>query len=225
MRLAALFSGGKDSTYAVYLAERLGYEVPILLTVNPTSEESYYFHYPNVWITRLQAEAMGKVHIMTRSGQKRDDELRSLGDLVDKVLGRVDGLLSGVISSRMQYEIFKELCDKRGLKFVTPLWSRDPMEILEQMLLDDFEIMIVGVAAEGLRKEILGKTIDKMLLRSLRELFERYGVSPVGEGGEMETLVTDAPIFRKRIRVLDYELHWSGFSGYIDIKGVELIEK
>ncbi|MCS7132638.1 MAG: diphthine--ammonia ligase [Aigarchaeota archaeon] len=225
MRLAALFSGGKDSTYAVYLAERLGYEVPILLTVNPASEESYYFHYPNVWVTRMQAEAMGKIHVMTRAGPKRDDELRALGDLVDKVSGKVDGLLSGVIRSRAQYESFKELCDKRGLKFVTPLWNREPMELLEQMLIDNFEIMIVGVAAEGLKKEILGKTLDKMLLNFLKELFEKYGVSPAGEGGEMETLVIDAPIFRKRIRVLDYEVHWSGFSGFIDIKGVELIEK
>lgn len=225
MRLAALFSGGKDSTYAVYLAEKLGHEVPILLTVNPANEESYYFHYPNVWITRLQAEAMGKIHIITRAGPTRNDEINALADLIDKVSGEIDGLLSGVIKSRVQYECFKGLCDERGLDFITPLWDRDPMKLLEEMLLDNFEIIVVGVAAEGLGKEILGKTLDKMLLQFLREISEKYGVSPVGEGGEMETLVIDAPIFSKRIKILGYEVYWSGCSGFIDVKSVELIEK
>lgn len=225
MRLAALFSGGKDSTYAVYLVEKLGHEVPMLLTISPSSEESYYFHYPNIWITRLQAEAMGKAHMMSNAGPTRADELQALADLIDKISGKVDGLLSGVIRSRVQYESFKRLCEKRDLKFITPLWNQDPLELLGQMLMDNFEIVIVGVAAEGLEKEILGKTLDKTLLQFLRELSKKYGVSPVGEGGELETLVIDAPIFRRKIKILNYEVRWSGYSGFISIKNAELVEK
>jgi len=225
MRLAALFSGGKDSTYAVYLAEKRGYEIPLLVTISPATDESYYFHYPNIWITKLQAEAMEKSHLMIPAGPTRDDELRALTDLIDKISGKVDGLLSGVIKSGAQYETFKKLCGEKGLKFVTPLWNQDPVRLLEGMISDNFEIMIVGVAAEGLKKELLGKILDKELLKFLKELSKSYGISPVGEGGELETLVVDAPIFHKKIKILDYEIHWSGYSGFMNIRNAELVEK
>ena len=58
MKLAALFSGGKDSTYAIFLAKKLGHTVEVLLTLNPNSEESHLLHYPNIEFTNLQAESM-----------------------------------------------------------------------------------------------------------------------------------------------------------------------
>lgn len=225
MRFAALFSGGKDSTYAVYLAEKLGHEVPILLTVNPASAESYYFHYPNIWITRIQAEVMGKAHIMLQSGPTKEDELRALECLIERVSREVDGVLSGIIKSRSQYEAFRGICERKGLEFISPLWNQDPLKLLEQVLMDKFEIVVTGVAAEGLKKEMLGKILDKSLLDFLKDLSEKYGISPVGEGGEMETLVVDAPIFRSRIKIMDYEIYWYGDSGFIDIKTIEIIEK
>ena len=52
MKLAALFSGGKDSTYAIYLAQQQGHEIKCLLTIHPKSEESHLLHHPNLkWIS------------------------------------------------------------------------------------------------------------------------------------------------------------------------------
>jgi len=225
MRLAALFSGGKDSTYAIHLAEKLGYEVSILLTVEPASDESYYFHYPNIWVTRLQAEAMEKNLLTAPAGASKDEELQALITLIDQVSGEIDGILSGVVKSGLQYRLFKKICEERGLKLVTPLWNQDPFKLLRQMIGEGFKIMIVGVAAEGLGKELLGKTLDDKLMEFLEERSKRYGISPVGEGGEFETLVLDAPIFKKRIEVLDYEIHWSGYDGFIKIKDAKLVKK
>ena len=53
-----LFSGGKDSTYAIYLAKKLGHSVDVLLTLYPHSSESHLLHYPNIEFTQLQAESM-----------------------------------------------------------------------------------------------------------------------------------------------------------------------
>ena len=226
MRLAALFSGGKDSTYAVYVAEKLGHEVKHLLTISPTSDESYFFHYPNIWVTRLQAEAMEKNHLMIPAkSSSRDDELEALTSLIERVSGEVDGLLSGVTRSRAQYDAFRGLCSKRGLRFVAPLWGLDPINLLERMISEGFMIMIVGVAAEGLGKDVLGKILDERMIAFLKDLWEKYGVNPLGEGGEFETLVIDAPIFRKRVEILDYEIRWNGYSGFLKIKSAKLIEK
>tara|TARA_X000000368_G_scaffold61021_1_gene43034 strand:+ start:1743 stop:1886 length:144 start_codon:yes stop_codon:yes gene_type:complete len=41
MKLAALFSGGKDSTYAIHLAKKLSHSVDVLLTLYPHSDESH----------------------------------------------------------------------------------------------------------------------------------------------------------------------------------------
>ena len=45
MKLAALFSGGKDSTYAIHLAKKLSHSVDVLLTLYPHSDESHLLHY------------------------------------------------------------------------------------------------------------------------------------------------------------------------------------
>jgi len=226
MRLAGLFSGGKDSTYAIYMAEKQGHKVGYLLTVSPKSDESYFFHYPNIWITRLQAEAMGKNHLMIPAkSPSRHDELEALTRLIERVSGEVDGLLSGVTRSRAQYDAFRGLCSKRGLRFVAPLWGLDSINLLERMISEGFTIMIVGVAAEGLGKDVLGRILDEEMIAFLKDLWERYGVNPLGEGGGFETLVVDAPIFRKRVEVLDYEICWSGYSGFMKIKDARLIEK
>ena len=58
MKLAALFSGGKDSTYAIYLAKQLGHTVDVLLTIYPHSDESHLLHYPNIRWTPSQATSM-----------------------------------------------------------------------------------------------------------------------------------------------------------------------
>ena len=58
MKLASLFSGGKDSAYAIYLAQKQGHEIKCLLSVFPKSDESHLLHYPNIELTKLQSESM-----------------------------------------------------------------------------------------------------------------------------------------------------------------------
>ncbi|MDI6691181.1 MAG: TIGR00289 family protein, partial [Candidatus Bathyarchaeota archaeon] len=52
-----------------------------------------------------------------------------------------------------------------------------------------------------------------------------YGVSVVGEGGEYETLVLDAPFFKKRIRIVEAEKVWKNQSGYLLVTKAELENK
>ncbi len=225
-KLAALFSGGKDSVLAIQLAEAMGYRVEYLITVLPASDESYYFHYPNIWVTGLQAKAMERRQIMLAArSSSREDELRALRDAAELIRDEIDGLLSGVNRSRSQHDSFQQLCDEIGLEFIAPLWMRDPEELLNKIVSTGIVAMIVGVAAMGLGKELLGRVIDHELINLLHALSEKYGVSLLGEGGEFETLVLDSPLFRKKIGILDYEVGWSGYSGFLMVKRARLIEK
>ena len=58
MNAAVLFSGGKDSTMAVYKAIEEGYNVKYLVSMISDNPESYMFHVPNIHITELSSAAM-----------------------------------------------------------------------------------------------------------------------------------------------------------------------
>ena len=85
MRVACLFSGGKDSTYSLYLAKQSGVSVDCLLTLIPNSEESYLFHSPNIWATQLQAKAL-QIPIITKKIKSIsiDDECNKLDELISQ---------------------------------------------------------------------------------------------------------------------------------------------
>ena len=69
MKLAALFSGGKDSTYSIFKAKKDGHTVECLITIVPKSDESMLLHYPNIAITKLQASSMDvpQIYVKTNS--------------------------------------------------------------------------------------------------------------------------------------------------------------
>ena len=58
MKLAAFFSGGKDSAYAIYDAKKSGHIIQVLFTILPKSDESHLLHFPNIDQTKLQSESM-----------------------------------------------------------------------------------------------------------------------------------------------------------------------
>ncbi|MEM3623129.1 MAG: diphthine--ammonia ligase, partial [Candidatus Bathyarchaeia archaeon] len=110
-------------------------------------------------------------------------------------------------------------------KCLTPLWQKNPIEILEEIVNLKFHVIITGVYAFGFNREWLGRKINKEAIEALKELSRQYGVSIVGEGGEYETLVLDAPFFKKRIKVIAAEKVWKNQSGYLIITKAELENK
>ncbi|MDJ0272471.1 MAG: diphthine--ammonia ligase [Candidatus Caldarchaeum sp.] len=223
MKLAALFSGGKDSTYAIYLAENMGHMVEVLLTFLPQSIESYLFHYPNIHLTPLQAEAMGKHHILYPIAGMAEEE--ALNKALSEVAGRVDGVVAGALASSYQRERMKRAAEKHGLTVLTPLWGQNQGELLRQMLRNGFEIMVVAVAAAGLGRSWLGRILDEEAVEELEIISERYGINPAGEGGEMETMVLDCPLFRKKIKPLEKSMVWRGVYGYLRVERAVLVDK
>ncbi|HDO20928.1 MAG: diphthine--ammonia ligase [archaeon GB-1867-097] len=224
MRLAALFSGGKDSNFAVYLALNQGWSVNYLITLNPGSVESLYWHYPAVEWSKLQSEAMGIPQIVLNvSGRNEIGKLEET--LIQLKRIGVNGLLSGVISSDYQRDKLLELCHRVGLKLVTPLWQKKPIKIVEKMLKIGFDIVIVGVAAYGLDRSWIGRTLNEDLLFKLKMKWKKLGIDVCGEGGEFETFVCDAPHFKGRIKINRHNVFWERYSGFMRIEDAEITPK
>jgi len=226
MRLGVLFSGGKDSTLALhYAAERE--DVVCLITIISKNKESFMYHTPNIEISSLQAEALGLPQVRRTTEGKKEEELSDLEDAIAEAGGKfqIEGVVTGAVESVYQAERVQRICNHLGLWCFNPLWKHEQKALLEELLEKRFEVIISGVFAYPLDEKWLGKQIDTKLIDRLVDLQQKYGLSPAGEGGEVETTVLDAPLFKKKIEVLDYSVEFKGNSGVFKIKQARLISK
>ncbi len=219
MKAIALFSGGKDSTYAIYLAMQQGFEIQRLVTIYPKVKDSFMYHVPAIERTRFQAEAMGIPQDIHRIG----DSVEELRGVLEKY--NVDAVVSGAIASNFQKTKIEEVCTELGMLSYAPLWGKEQGMLLRDMLMAGFKIMIVAVAAYGLDESFLGKVMDDNVLKKLFELEKKYRINVSGEGGEYETFVLDAPFFRKSLKVKDFDVIWDGIRGNVEIKDIVLHQK
>jgi ABC transporter with metal-binding/Fe-S-binding domain ATP-binding protein len=227
MKLAALFSGGKDSTLSVYMAIKQGHEVAYLITMVPENPESYMFHYPNIKFTKLQADAIEIPLIFKKTKGEKEKELGDLENVLNSIKSDIDGVVAGAIASRYQYERVKKLCEDVKLKVLAPLWGIRPETMWNELLTNNFHVIIASVSAEGLGKEWLGKKIDWHTLEQLKILSKKFSFHLGFEGGEAETFVTNCPIFKKKIKIKESKIIWDSKSetGYFIIKKAALEDK
>jgi ABC transporter with metal-binding/Fe-S-binding domain ATP-binding protein len=226
MRLGVLFSGGKDSTLALHYAEDKE-EVVCLITLVSENKESYMFHTPNINVTALQAEALELPQVAKTTLGEKEKELLDLEEAIAEAAKQfqIQGVVTGAVESVYQSERVQRICNKLDLWCFNPLWKRDQKALLEEFLERRFKVVISGVFAYPLDEKWLGKQIDAALISKLLDLQQRYGISPSGEGGEIETTVLDSPQFKKKIEILGYTAEAKGNSGVFKIKKARLVEK
>jgi ABC transporter with metal-binding/Fe-S-binding domain ATP-binding protein len=230
----ALFSGGKDSSWALYRALERGLPVERLVTVHPPGD-SYMYHVPETRLAGLAADSIGidlvdvepgdlGAEDATDAGAQGDSELEPLEAALEELaaeLGGIAGLTAGAVESEYQTSRIEAMADRLGAELFAPLWQEEPVELAEAMLDAGFEIRVVRVAAAGLEESWLGRTLDRGALAELRALNEEYGVHVLGEGGEFETLVTDGPHMDRPIEV-EYRTEWEGGRGRVVVEDARL---
>jgi diphthine-ammonia ligase len=226
MKLGILFSGGKDSTLALHKAAEKE-EVVCLIALVSENKESYMFHTPNIDMTALQAEALGLPLITKLTEGKPEEELKDLEEAIAQAVKRfkIEGVVTGAVESVYQAARIQQICNRLDIWCFNPLWKRNQKALLEEIVAKGFTAIISGVFAYPLDKSWLGKQVDEDLIEKLVALSKEYGLSPSGEGGEIETTVLDAPLFKKKIDVLDFEVEAKGNSGVFRIKQARLTEK
>ena len=229
MKLGILFSGGKDSTYAAYLAKKEGHELACLISMVSENRASYMFHTPSINKAVDQAEAMGLNIIVCDTKGEKEEELKDLEIAIKEAVNRykIEGIVTGALASDYQASRIQRICDNLKIKCLNPLWKRNADEYWNDLLKDGFRVMVIGVAAQGLEKEWLGKVIGKEELEKLKKLSKKHLFHIGFEGGEAETFVLDCPLFKKRIKVIEGEVIWNDKekTGTYDIKKVELSDK
>lgn len=225
----SLFSGGKDSSWALYRALELGHPVESMLTVHPP-EGSFLFHVPGTRLAGLAAESIGLplqevesndvVDSSADSSEQGARELEPVEAELRRYLaghGGLGGIVAGAVASEYQEHHLAGMCDRLGCELFAPLWGADPLGAGRAMVDAGFVIRVVQVAADGLDESWLDRRLDHEALDELAVLNQRRGVHVLGEGGEYETLVVDGPHMGRRI---EYEAsaRWEGDRGELQIE-------
>lgn len=208
MKVGVLFSGGKDSCYAAYLLKKEGQEITCLISIFSKNKESYMFHTPSIEKTKKQAEKMGLPLLIKKTEGKKEEELRDLEKAISSAIKRykIEGIVTGALASKYQSSRIQKICNKLKIKCFNPLWQKDQIELLEELIKNKFEVIIVGVFAYPLDEKWLLKKIDKDFISKVKKLQEKYGLNPAGEGGEFESFVIDCPLFKEKIKINSYKM-------------------
>lgn len=225
MKVAILFSGGKDSVYAVEYAMQRGWQIAYLLSIKPKRTDCYLFHFAGVEATPKLAEALELKHIYAHCNiADPEKEAKLVREIVSK--NRVDALiLGGVGLQETQIRALQHALMPLRIEVFASHAGFDHEEIMQEMLEKGYEIRIAQFAVEGLGMDWLGKKLDREAFENLKERSQKFGFHIGGEGGHYDTIVLDGPIFKKRVDIKIEKIKESNYSGYIKIKDAELVEK
>lgn len=198
MRLAVLFSGGKDSAMALLWAQQQ-HDPVCLITIDSENKDSYMFHTDKIERIPLLAKRISLPLIFKKTKGEKEKELADLKAAISEAKRKykIEGVVSGALASEYQRQRVDVICEELGLTSFAPLWHKDPREYIKELIGFGFKVRIVRVASEGLDERWVGKVINKDNLELLEKLGKKYGFHLAFEGGEAETYVFDGPIFKK----------------------------
>ena len=207
MKAVALFSGGKDSLYAVHLVEKQGVTVDHLITLLPTLPWPSP-HAENIEALKILAESMGK-HLTIVDFQKEEAFIEALKSL------KVDALVAGDINVEAHLAGLKDVCNKTGLELLEPIYGRDTSELFHQIFGLGFKALITGVNLNCMDEAWLGFTISK---ESGAAFLSKIGsVDPLGENGEFHTLVFECPLYAKPFKIKSVERKAAKGMAYLNV--------
>ncbi len=227
-KIAALFSGGKDSCLALWKMQQQGFSIACLVSIIPENPDSFMYHKPSKKVLKMQSEALGIPLLIGTTKGEKEKELKELKIALVEAKEKfgIVGVVCGALYSEYQRKRVDAICKDLDLPLFSPLWHMGQLEELLELVNSSFLFIFTKVAGLGLGEEWLGKPITHAEVIALQALNKKQGFNVAGEGGEYESLVLDAPNFKKRINVKKSEKKMENeFTGCLEIKEVSLEPK
>jgi len=226
MDVAILYSGGKDSTYAIEYALEKKWNIKYLLSVKPNRTDCYLFHFATVELTRNISEFLGIRQIYATCTEADPvKEAMIVKNIVEQ--NPVDSvILGGIGLQETQIKSIRDALFPLGIDVFASHAGYDHLTLMKEMIRKGYEIILTEVAADGLGKNWLGQRLNEKNLDEFVKLSKKYGFHIGGEGGPYNTLVCDGPIFPKRLEIVSFDKIMDGeFNGYIEAKEVKILDK
>jgi len=220
MKCGILFSGGKDSVFATYLAKIYENEITCLITIISENPESYMFHTPSISKVKKQADVMNIPLLTQKTKGRKEEELEDLESVIKKAKKEynIEAIVTGSVESAYQASRVQKICDNLELDCFNPLWQKNQLELLKDLLESKFKIVITGVFAYPLNKLWLGREINEKFIEDVIPLYDKYRINIAGEGGEFESFVLDCPLFSKALKISDKKIQGKNNSWRMEIE-------
>lgn len=203
-----LFSGGKDSYYALQKTLEKG-PVEFIVSVQSPSGDTQLHAGPeaNEALRKAQLDLIGIPfkHIFVSSGENYLHELfMELNKLVQE--NQITHLVTGDLWHPFTSGIGDMLAGALGVKLIRPARDacpsrQDDIKYMTEVLSMDINSMIISVRESNLSKNFVGRIIDKVLIDELVLI----GVDSAAEGGEYQSFVLSAPLMKGKIVVDDFD--------------------
>ena len=124
------------------------------------------FHTSKIELTKEQAKLMNLPIIIQKTKGVKEDELNDLEKAIKSAIKKykIQGITTGALHSQYQASRIQAICDKLKIKCINPLWHKDEIEYLSDLIKNKFKVIITHVAAEGLDDSWIGREIDKQFI-------------------------------------------------------------
>ena len=220
----ASWSGGKDGCLASYRAIKSGQDVRYLVNTITEDGEHSCSHGISSAVIRMQARALDIPIIQRRTTNDTYEEvfIQMLKDL------KQAGITGGVFGD-IDYDPHREweetTCRKAGMQAYLPLWQEDQRQLMTEFIEAGFESVVITVKVKCFGEDILGKKVDSNFIAYLDELAKTKDITPAGEAGEYHTLVTDGPLFKKRLEIRESDTVKKDGYWFLQVHQAALVDK
>ncbi len=174
-KFVASYSGGKDSSLALYQAMQMGKPVALIVMLEEQGLKSRS-HGMSLDIIHAQAKAIG-LPIYSASATWQDYQSQFIQLLQKTQALGAETLVTGDIDLMAHAEWNQSVCDKSELSLCMPLWQRPRSDIVHEFIQLGFQSIIVTVNLNlGMTVEDLGQVLS---LEYVDQLVAR-GIDPCG---------------------------------------------
>ena len=217
-KVVVSWTGGKDGCFACYKAMAEGYRVTHLL--NFKNLKKVGSHEINPRIIQAQSEAIG-IPLIQRDFFSYEQEFKNVVLDLRAQGEQIDGAVFGHIETHKM--LVDRICRDLDIDLLLPLWRLKSEKILTEIIDSGFEVFIVSIKDSLLSREWLGRRIDEKFINDLRNV--NASLDPCGENGEFHTIVTDGPIFKKKILISGSDVILRDGYWFLNINGFSFQEK
>ncbi len=227
MKVGIMFSGGKDSTFAIDYCVSRGWSIEWLLSVKPNRTDCFLFHFATVEHTPVLAEQMGFKHrLITCSVADPEQEAELVRKEVE-TLPKVDAVvLGGVGLQETQLRSIQTALQPLHIEVFAAHAGQEHDKVMLAMLDQGYRFMITQIASDGLGQKDLGLVLSPDNIQQFFSRSAKFGFHVGGEGGYYDTFTIDGPLFKNKVQVIaSHPVMETSCSGHLVVDKLALVAK
>lgn len=207
-KFVASYSGGKDSTLAIYRAIQKGMKpISLITTYNIDRNRSWFHGIPTDLLNKISEEINIPIELIVTKGEiYRENFVNKLKLAVEQgaefcVFGDID------IEGHLKW--CTDVCNEAGIKALFPLMYENRRDIVYEFIDLGFKSIITTVDNSRMSNDFLGKILSKDVVNEI----EKSGADICGENGEYHSFAFDGPLFTNPVQYSTEDIiHYENYS-------------